>query len=100
MKTKTVRIENWSFGMHAETPYDPPEIWVPRFNGDVYGYPGRADGENILTSALIGYDDKTGEFICQSRRYVLGKADAPYEAMFPGAKERIVISAKKLNKGS
>jgi len=94
----TVRLENWSFVMGANTTYASPEQYFPRLYGEAYGHPDHKDGDPISTSAIIGYDEETNEFICQSRRYTLGAVDAEYDKKFPGSKERLVESAKRLSR--
>lgn len=94
----TVKLENWSFITGANSQYASPEQYVPCFHGEAYGHPDYEDGHIISTSTITGYDEETDEFICVSRRYTLGTVDEEYDKKFPGSKERLVESAKKLNK--
>ena len=94
----TIRLENWSFVMGTNNKYASPEQYFPRFCGKAYGHPDHEDGLVISTSAITGYDEETDEFVCQSRRYILGAVDAEYDKKFPGSKARIIKSAKRLNK--
>jgi len=85
----TVRLENWSFVMGANTIYAAPEQYFPRLYGEVYGHPDYEDGDPISTSIITGYDEETDEFICRSRRYTLGKVDEEYDKKWDEAwKER------------
>lgn len=41
------------------------------FQGNVYGHTDREEGEFILTSALIGYDEQKDEFIINLVSFLL-----------------------------
>ena len=82
-----VRIENWA--MVGLYPYAPPEQQVFCLEGELYGHPRVTDGHRTTTTEIVGVD---GEVILTNSgsRYVLGEPDPPYEAMYPGAKERLI----------
>lgn len=91
----TAIIENWSFSSITTSPYQPPEMGIPRFRGEVFNHPEKEDGKTIMTSEVKGYDPATDEFICSSRRYKLGKVSPAYEILFPNAKERLIKAFSK-----
>jgi hypothetical protein len=94
----TARLENWSVTYTNESLYDPPEVWDYRLQGKVYGHPNFPDGDFIVISVPLGWDEETKEVICLSRRYKLGKVNPAYNKQFPNARKRVIASLKKMGK--
>ena len=87
-----IRIENWSIVQLGFDPYRPPEAQEQALHGTVYGHPGFGDGEEVTTSSIVSGATCDGRITVRTRsgsEYELGEVSADYEAMFPGARERV-----------
>lgn len=93
----TAILRNWSVCASFDL-YTPPELQAPRLQGEVYGHPKYLDGSIIVASKVLGYDEKTKEVICFSRRYKLGRINPKYAKLFPNARRRVMASLRKLQK--
>ena len=80
-------LNNWAF-VTTGGPYDAPEMFVSRLNGDVTGHPNFPDGHNVTTSRVMG---KRGELVVtrSGSLYELGTVLPEYERQVPNARERL-----------
>ena len=59
--------------------------------GNIFGHPIFKDGRNIVTSSIVGYDEKEDVFITKNgTRYQLGKINKEYASIYPDAKDRLI----------
>ena len=72
-----IRIEKWSMREEPDDPYMAPEMRSKMLVGNVYGYPGRPEGERVKTSPISEVD---GRLVVTSsgHRYRLGEVDPLY----------------------
>jgi len=86
-------INNWSFKAPT-SPYLPPEMRAQVLVGDV----ARDDGtiREVVTSRVVGVESPDVVVTFSGSKYQLGIVDPAYEALYPGAKERIMVSGGKL----
>jgi len=86
-----MKIENWSVINCPGSPYDPPELWIPRLHGKVYGHPRFEEGKDIATSRIVGIE---GELLVthSGSQYELGIVDPDYEKAYPDARKRLFKS--------
>ena len=83
------RLENWSYVTAHQNK------GKSGLHGDVYGHPKIPDGKTIVTSTIVDYDETFNLFITISgSHYELGEIDTEYDAMCPGAIDRLVKMAK------
>lgn len=93
-----MRIEGWSV-VGSWDPYMAPELQCVRLMGHVYGHPMHHDGKDVVTSRIVG--EINDEIVTASgSRYVLGSVSAEYEALFPGAQERLLREIRKRTNGT
>ena len=86
----SIRLENWALLSDADG-FKAPELVLYRFRGKVYNHPRFNDGSGIVTTAIESY--KNGIFVTASgSEYTLGEVNPEYEALYPGALERIIKS--------
>lgn len=86
------KLENWAV-VNTNSPYTAPELKSLSFVGNVYGHGKFKDGERIVTSTVVKFDNEI--FTTYSgMQYCLGEVDPSYEAMFPNAFERVIKAAK------
>ncbi len=75
-----VRIENWELVAAPENPYQAPEIWPLRLQGEVYGHDRFEDGESITTSRIVHAE---GKFVrTNNNEYILGEPSEKYAAWY------------------
>lgn len=72
-----IRIENWSIVIGQPNPYRAPECQTAFLLGNVYGYPGRKDGERIRTSEVVGVEGRLVKAY-SGKIYELGVVDPGY----------------------
>ena len=84
-----MRIENWSLADTSYDPYKAPEQLRPRLAGKVYSHPRFADGEDVITSPIVGVEGDKVRTLSGSL-YELGEVDPSYEKVFPGARDRVL----------
>ena len=86
-----MKLENWSVVHGPSDPYQPPELWVKRLHGKIYGHPRFDDGKDVTSSRIVGIE---GDFIVtgSGSRYELGAVDPQYETAYPNARERLFKS--------
>lgn len=71
-----VRIENWSAIRIPLDMYKPAELSPLQVRGLVYGHPKFANGDDIITSALVRSE---GRVVCtRNTEYILGQVDPDY----------------------
>lgn len=91
-----MKLENWSKGAVPSSPFQAPELWVPRLAGNVYGHPNFEDGTAVTTSRIVGKRD--GKVITGSgSEYELGEVDAEYENLYPDAFNRLMNTLDELD---
>lgn len=82
-----MRIENW--GISIRDPFAATELQSYHLVGKVYGHPRYKDGDDIMTTAIVGVID--GRVVTKSgSEYELGEPHPDYEALFPNAKQRVL----------
>lgn len=83
-----MRITNWVLIAHADrSPL--PQGHSRKLRGDVYGHPRFPDGYRVTTTRIVGTRD--GRIVTRSgSHYELGDPQPLYEAVFPGAKQRLL----------
>lgn len=88
-----IRLENWAV-VYSGSPYQAPELQIPRLVGNVFGHPSFEDGEMVTTSSI---KRKDGECIVTNSGsyYTLGGIDPEYEKQFPNAKQRLMNSLRQ-----
>ena len=87
-----MRIENWSLSRHLFSPYNAPEVATHHLMGIVYGHPVYGDGKLLQTSPIKKIEN--GLVVTRSGGvYELGKVAPDYEAQFPGARARLLMSS-------
>ena len=102
-----IRIENWSVGLDPRNAYVAPELRRLVLFGTVTGHPLHDSGKELTTSALDHWDrtsvldrwDSNGGYVvtASGTHYVLGDPDPAYEAKYPNARQRLILSLLKEN---
>jgi hypothetical protein len=88
------KLENWYLIGRDVDPFKAPEQIKQYLGGEVYGNPNFKDGEIIRTSSIQSIED--GCVVTSSgSKYELGEPDEEYEAIYPGAKERLLKLVKE-----
>ena len=83
-----MRLERWSM-VRCGGPYTPPELRSHVIEGEIHGHPDHADGTIVTTSRIV--EARDGRVRTQSGSvYALGEPHPDYEALHPGARERLV----------
>lgn len=73
-----IRIENWSL-VESDDPYCPPEYRWKMIRGEVFGYPGRPDGDKVQSSPIVQSLSKGTLVVTKSgKSYRLGTISADY----------------------
>lgn len=85
-------LENWSL-IDTDDPYTAPELRKVRLHGIVHDHPRFNDGDEVMTSSIVG---ATGDTIMTSSGslYTLGKVNPDYEEKYPNARERLFQSMR------
>lgn len=84
------RLENWSL-MATGDCYTAPELRSRSLHGQVYNHPNFPAGHWILTSTVLSVE-KERVVTKSGSRYMLGQPEAMYEALFPGARDRLLAN--------
>ncbi len=90
MTREDLLIENWSMVATGDC-YTAPELRERSLHGQVYNHPNFPAGHWILTSTVLRLEEdrvvtKSGS------RYMLGQPGSQYEALFPGARDRLLAN--------
>ena len=84
------RLENWSL-MATGDCYTASELRSRSLHGQVYNHPNFPAGHWILTTSVLRIEE--GRVVTKSgSRYVLGQPGSQYEALFPGARGRLLAN--------
>jgi len=92
MENRTVKIINWALipGQIDHHQNLAPEQITFHLSGEVYGHPDHKDGKRIRTSRIIHTNKAAGTVHTTNRVYTLGNPLPEYEALYPGARERLL----------
>lgn len=72
-----VRLERWA--VHPVHPFQAPEQGGDVYlSGEVYGYPGRVDGERVCTGVVVSAEGR--QVSTERTRYTLGEPNPDYVA--------------------
>jgi hypothetical protein len=68
------RLENWAVVGNYGSPYHAPEQMVTRLRGAVYGHGAFSEGKDVVTSAVVVLNVKSGYAVTSSGTiYALGR---------------------------
>lgn len=81
-------LENWALVTQDTNPYLAPEC-RNCLAGIVSGHPNEVfNGNRIFTSYIIGVEGEE-VLVASGRRYTVGTVSPEYEAIYPGARQRL-----------
>lgn len=87
------KMENWGVIYRDQDPYKAPELRSAALVGIRHGLGDNV--KNVTTSSILG---KSGKYVVtKNSLYDLGEPDPAYEALYPGAKERLFESLAETN---
>ena len=87
-----MRIENWAIVTLAAEFHLAPEMQNALLQGQVFGHPRFNDGHVVMTSSIVGKNDKNEILTHSGSVYELGEINPTYESQFPNARKRFLNS--------
>lgn len=87
MNSEIKRLVNWAIMYPMASPYMAPEQMRPELCGEV-------DAHTAVVERPLRWDDTRQLIVAANGTFELGPPKADYEALYPGARERLIAWIK------